>query len=146
VITSLPTKLISAISQRETFIRVLPTRRRRKPAGIEITSRISIQTAGLAFGRHRVKGVDGSCAKRLTVESYTVVMLLTVILIIIISFPSINHSFIPGLRPSFSANPSHRSLSFSSSSGLTTWILQIFTVTSEHSRFYFFVFFLFYTF
>ena len=84
MITSLPTKLISAISQRETFIRVLPTRRRRKPAGIEITSRISIQTAGLAFGRHRVKGVDGSCAKHLTVESYTVVMLLTVILIIII--------------------------------------------------------------
>jgi len=131
----------------KTFIRVLPTRRRRKPAGIEITSRISIQTAGLAFGRHRVKGVDGSCAKHLTVESYTVVMLLTVILIIIIiSFPPINHSFIPGLRPSFSANPSHRSLSFSSSSGLTTWILQIFTVTSEHIRFYFFVFFLFYTF
>jgi len=46
-------------------------------------------------------------------------MLLTVILIII-SFPSPTHSFIPGLKPSFSANRAHRSLSFSS--GLTTWI------------------------
>ena len=47
-------------------------------------------------------------------------MPLTVILIII-SFPSPTHSFIPGLKFSFSANPSHHSLSFSSS-GLTTWI------------------------
>ena len=30
---------------------------------------------------YRVRGVDGSCAKHLTVESYTVVILLTVILI-----------------------------------------------------------------
>jgi len=37
-----------------------------------------------------VRGVDGSCAKHLTahVESYTVVMLLTVILIIIITISS----------------------------------------------------------
>ena len=51
-------------------------------------------------------------------------MLLTVILIIIIiiiSFPSLTHSFITDLKPSFSANPSHCSLSFSSS-GQTTWI------------------------
>jgi len=34
-----------------------------------------------------------------------------------------HHSFIPGLKPSFSANPSHRSLFFSSP-GLTTWIPQ----------------------
>jgi len=47
--------------------------------------------------------------------------------------------FIPGLKPSFFANPSHRSLSFSSS-GLTTWIPPTFTVTSEHIRFYFLVF------
>ena len=38
VITSLPTKRISAISQWKTFLRVLPTRWWRKPAGIEITS------------------------------------------------------------------------------------------------------------
>ena len=44
-------------------------------------------------------------------------MLLTVILIII-SFPSPTHPFITGLKPAFSANSSHHSLSFSSS-GLT---------------------------
>jgi len=43
-----------------------------------ITTRICIQTAGLAFGgtglcSYRVRGVDGSCAKHLTVESYTVI-------------------------------------------------------------------------
>ena len=37
MVTSLPTKRISVISQRKTIIRVLPTRWRRKPAGIEIT-------------------------------------------------------------------------------------------------------------
>ena len=69
-------------------------------------------------------------------------MLLTVILIII-SFPSPNHSFTPCLKHSFSAkHPFHRSLSFSSS-GLTTRIPQTLTVTSEHIRFYFLVFFLF---
>jgi len=44
---------------------------------------------------YRVRVVDGSCAKHLTVESYTVVMLLTVILIII-SFPSPTRSFTLG--------------------------------------------------
>jgi len=38
-------------------------------------------------------------------------MLLTFILIII-SIQSPPHSFIPGLKPSFSANPSHRDLPF----------------------------------
>ena len=38
-------------------------------------------------------------------------MLLTLILIII-SIQSSPHSFIPGLKPSFSANPSHCSLFF----------------------------------
>jgi len=42
-------------------------------------TRISIQTAGLAFGgtglcSYRVRGVDGSRAKHLTVESYTVII------------------------------------------------------------------------
>jgi len=44
------------------------------------------------------------------------------VILIIISFPSPTYSFIPGLKPSFSANPSHRCLTFSSS-GLNTWIL-----------------------
>jgi len=43
-----------------------------------IITRISVQTAGLVFGgtglcSYRVRGVDGSCAKHLTVESYTVI-------------------------------------------------------------------------
>jgi len=42
------------------------------------------------------------------------------------------------------AHNAYRSLSFSSS-GLTTWIPQTFTVTSEYTPFYFLVF-LFYTF
>ena len=69
---------------------------------------------------------------------------LTVILIII-SIQSSTLSFIPDLKPSYSANPSYCSLSFSSS-GLTTWIPQTFTVTSEHSIsvFTFQVFFLFF--
>ena len=42
------------------------------------TTRISIQTAGLTFGGTglcscRVRGVDGSCAKHSTVESYIVI-------------------------------------------------------------------------
>ena len=72
-----------------------------------------------------------------------VLMLLTVILIII-SFPSPTHSFIPGLKPSFFANPSHRSLSFFLQEGLHGFP-RLFAVTSEHIRFYFLIF-LFYTF
>ena len=41
----------------------------------------------------------------------------------VFGIPSPTHSFIPGLKPSFSVNPSHRSLSFSAS-GFTTWIPQ----------------------
>ena len=48
---------------------------------------------------------------------------LPTVILIIIGIPSTTHSFIPGLKPFFSANPSHRSLSFSSSA-LTTWIPQ----------------------
>jgi len=61
---------------------------------------------------------DGSRAKHLTVESYMVIYAPN-LLVIIISFSSPTLSFIPDLKPSFSANPSHRSLSFSSSE-LTT--------------------------
>jgi len=101
-------------------------------------------SASLAFGgtglcSYRVRGVVGSCAKHLTVESYTVVMLLTFILIIS-SIPSPPHSFIPGLKPSFSAKPSHRSLPFL----LQDWLRGfpgLFTNTSEHIRFLVFLFF-----
>ena len=51
------------------------------------------------------------CAKHLTIEFYAVVVLLTFILIII-TVLSPCHSFIPGLKPSFSADPSHCRLFF----------------------------------
>ena len=44
--------------------------------------------AGTGLCSYRVRGVDGSCAKHLTMEFYTVVVLLTSILIII-SIPSL---------------------------------------------------------
>ena len=59
--------------------------------------------------RHCANCIIGTFSFRL--EFYAVVMLLTFILIII-SIPSPRQSFIPGLKHSFSANPSHRSLPF----------------------------------
>jgi len=52
------------------------------------------------------------------------------------------HSFIPRLKPSFSANPSpsHRSLSFSSSALTPHGFRGLFTDTSEDIRFLFFSF------
>jgi len=68
-------------------------------------------------------------------------MLLTVTLIII-SFLSPTLSFIPDLKPTFSANRSHCSLSFFFFK--TDYMIpQTFTVTSEHIRFYFLVIFCF---
>ena len=57
--------------------------------------------------------------------------------------PSPPPSFIPGLKPSFSANPSHRSLSFSSSELTPRTVYWYFWASPP--IFYFFVF-LFYTF
>ena len=61
----------------------------------------------------------------------------------LISFPSPRHSFIPRLKPSFSANPFHRSLPFLLQD-YDYMIPRTFTVTAEHIRFYFLVL-LFYT-
>jgi len=44
MIINVPTKRIQAISQRQTFLRVLPTRWRRKPAGIDIDRNYVIVT------------------------------------------------------------------------------------------------------
>jgi len=79
-------------------------------------TRISIQTAGLAFGGTglcscRFRGVDGSCAEHSTVESYTVFICQQSHLLLF-GIPSPTHSFIPGLKPSFSANPFRRRPSF----------------------------------
>jgi len=67
-------------------------------------------------------------------------MVLTVILIII-SFPSPTPSFIPGLKPSFSANPLNPPQPFLFFSRTDYMIPRTFTVTSEHTRFHFLVFF-----
>jgi len=100
--------------------------------------RVRILTAGVAFGRHRSVFLsclrcDGSCAKHLTVEFYTVVTLLTFILIII-SIKSPPRSSIPGLNLPFSANPTHRSLPFLLHD-ILRWFPGPFTVTFEHIRF-----------
>jgi len=60
-----------------------------RPIFKHIITRIRILTAEVAFGgtglcSYRVRGVGGSCAKHLTVESYTVVMLLTLMHVLII--------------------------------------------------------------
>jgi len=47
------------------------------------TSKSWLRHCGTSLCSYRVRGLDGSCAKHLTVDFYTVVMLLTFILIII---------------------------------------------------------------
>jgi len=59
---------------------------------IGLITRISIQTAGLAFGgtglcSYRVRSVDGSFAKHLTVESYAVIMLTFILLLLVFHHP-----------------------------------------------------------
>ena len=81
-------------------------------------TRCSIQTAGLAFGgtglcscRVRPRGVGGSRAEHLTVESYTIIISLQSYLsyLLLLVF---HHPLTLGLNPSFSANPPYPSLSF----------------------------------
>ena len=62
-------------------------------------------------------------------------------MLIIISIPSPPHSFIPGLKPSFSANPFYRSLFFLLQERLHGFP-GLLTDTSEHILFYFLVFLL----
>ena len=99
-------------------------------------TRISIQITGLAFGGtglcfYRVRGVDGSCAEHLTVESYTVFICQQSYLLLF-GIPSPTHSFIPGLKPSFSVNPSHCSPSFLLLKYSLHGYPGLFTVISEH--------------
>ena len=63
---------------------------------IFLSVRLFNRPAGTGLCSYRVRGVGGSCAEHLAMEFYTVVMLLTSILIIIsIQLPP--HSFISGL-------------------------------------------------
>jgi len=60
-------------------------------------------TAGLALDylpdlSYRVRGVDGSCAEHLTVESYTVIICQQSYLLLF-GIPSPTHFFILGLKP-----------------------------------------------
>jgi len=57
--------------------------------------------------------------------------------LVIISFPSPTLSFILDLKPSFTANPSHCSPSFLLLKCSPYGFAGLFTLTSEHIRFYF---------
>jgi len=72
--------------------------------------------SGTGLCSYRVRGVDGSCAKRRILYGRYAANIHTYYW-----YSITPHSFIPGLKPSCSANPSHRSLCLFSS-GLTTWI------------------------
>jgi len=105
-----------------------------------------IQTAGLAFGgtglcAYRVRGVDVSCVEHLTVESYTVIICQQSYLLLLVFDHPLTHSFIPGLKPSFSLLQILPTAAFPF---LLQDLLRVFpilcTVTSQHIRYYFLVF------
>jgi len=66
--------------------------------------------------------------------------------LLLFGIPSRTHSFFPGLKPSFSANPSHSTPSFLLLKHLLRGFPGLFTVISEHICFLLLVFFCFYTF
>ena len=92
-----------------------------------------------------VRGVNGTCAEHLTVESYTVFICQQSYLLLF-GIPSPTHSFIPGLKPSFSPNPSHCSPSFLLLKYSLRGFPGLFTVISEHICFLLLAFICFYTF
>ena len=104
----------------------------------ELESRpLEWRSAGTGRYSYRVRGVDGSCAKHLTTEFYTVVMLLIYIYLLLVVFhqPSLFHSSLK----TFSANPSRRSLPFLLRDSLRGFP-GLFTDTPEHIRFLLFSF------
>ena len=70
-------------------------------------------------------------AEHLTLESYTVFICQQSYLLLF-GIPSPTHSFISGLKPSFSPNPSHGSPSFLLLKYLLRGFPGLFTVISEH--------------
>ena len=99
---------------------------------MRVTIMLDLLTVGPKFTRPARRA-----QQQLSIDTF---MTLTVILIII-DIPSPTLSFIPDWKPSFSANPSHCSLSFSSS-GLTTWFPRLLVLLVAYP----FLLFLFYTF
>ena len=88
-----------------------------------------------------VRGVDGIYAEHLIVESYTVVVFICrQSYLLLFGIPSPTHSFVPGLKPSFSANPSQCSPSFLLLKYLLRGFPGLSTVISEHICFLHLVF------
>jgi len=76
-------------------------------------SSVTFEHGGTCLCSYRVRGVEhcSTFTDHLTLESYTVFICQQSYLLLS-GIPSPTQSFIPGLKPSFSANPSHRSPSF----------------------------------
>jgi len=113
------------------FLRVLSTRWRRKPASIEIT--LSLLSVTLCIGRC-MSALKKHVHSKLPEIFCTLQWLGKNCVDCILSspIPWQPHSSITGLKPSFSANPFHRSLPFL----LQEWLHGfpgLFTDTSEHS-------------
>jgi len=70
------------------------------------------RTASRASCRTQARTLSVTNWPRSSVERILYGHYLPTFILIIIGIPSPTHSFIPGLKPPFSANPSHRSLSF----------------------------------
>ena len=100
-----------------------------------ISHRHSTQDTGTTVLSSCAGGVNWA----LTVESYTVFICQQSYLLLI-GIPSPTHSFVPGLKPSFSANPSHCSRSFLLLKYLLRGFPGLFTVISEHICFLLLVF------
>ena len=88
---------------------------------------------------YRVRGVDGSCAEHLTVESYTATICQQSYLLLL-GIPSPTHFFILCLKPTFSANPFHRCPPFFLLQDSLHGFPSLFTVISEHTCFLLFSF------
>jgi len=131
-------------TQLDSFVRFDRTPTCDRHGQTQVHGWISIQTAGLAFGgtclcSYRLSGVEGSCAEHLTIESYTVFICRQSYLLLF-RIPSPTHCFIPGLKPSFSVNPSHCSPSFLLLKYSLHGFPGQFTVISEHICFLLLVF------
>ena len=105
---------------------------------VEFSCNTAFGGTGLCF--YRVRGVDGSCAERLTVESYTIIIYQQSTYLLLFGIPSPTHYFIARIKPSFlckSFPPQPFLFLFQDS---LHRFPRLFTVISEHIFFYFLVF------